>query len=308
MRRKLVRHGEATLMLSLPAKWLHNNNLNKGDEIEVLEKFGGLFLKKQDNQEGKPKEITLEINAENQADIRILLTHSYRKGFDKIIIKGNLEDLTKKISQIVSDVLLGFEIVKRSNNEIIIENVSQPDEKKYSTMLLKVFMIISEMPDLILADKKEKILLEELDETKDQCDKFILFCRKIITENKAEVNPITEWEFLTLLTQIHHAYYYLAKYAAENKIKLSKELSNMLLESKSYFLLLQKSYLEKDIESINKINLLKNKYQFGKCLELLSKTKNKESIIASYLREIFRLIQIATSPLLAEQLEKSYSK
>ena len=35
MKRKLVKQGPATLMVSLPVKWLQSQNLNKGDEVDI---------------------------------------------------------------------------------------------------------------------------------------------------------------------------------------------------------------------------------------------------------------------------------
>ena len=39
MRRKLVKQGNATLMISLPSKWAKENKLDKGDEI-ILNEYG----------------------------------------------------------------------------------------------------------------------------------------------------------------------------------------------------------------------------------------------------------------------------
>ena len=91
----------------------------------------------------------------------------------------------------------------------------------------------------------------------------------------------------------------------KNNLKIDKQTQSLILESKDYFKLLEQAYLTKNLDLINKINSQKNKYQFGKCLDLMSKEKGNQSIIASYLREIFRLIQIASSPILADILDKT---
>ena len=147
--------------------------------------------------------------------------------------------------------------------------------------------------------------LEELQNSKDQCDRFILFCRRALNHGVESKNSILEWEFLTFLTHIHHTYYYLFDYLIKNNLKIDKQTQSLILESKDYFKLLEQAYLTKNLDLINKINSQKNKYQFGKCLDLISKEKGNQSIIASYLREIFRLIQIASSPILADILDKT---
>lgn len=290
------------MMISLPSKWIKENNLDKGDEIDMEEKGKNLIIGPSVKEKKDFKsEISIEITGQNYKDTRTFLTHAYRKGFEKIILTGNVEDISKEIGQIVTDVLLGFEVVERAKNKIVIENISSPDETKYETILSKVFIIIKEMPNMIISGPNQL----ELKESRDHCDKFVLFCRKIISENKISEDPILEWEFLTFLTHIQHAYYYLGEYIFTNKIKLNKELTDLICESGEYFNLLYEAHQKKDITSINKINTLKTKFQYGKCLELIIKSKGKESVVASYIREIFRFIQIGSSPVLSKLLEKT---
>ena len=35
MKRKVVKQGKSTLMISLPSKWVKDNNINRGDEIDL---------------------------------------------------------------------------------------------------------------------------------------------------------------------------------------------------------------------------------------------------------------------------------
>jgi phosphate uptake regulator len=301
-KRKLVKQGAATLMISLPSKWVKENKLDKGDEVELDERVNELILKKANNKE-QIQSLTLEITSENKHDLRVLLTHAYRRGFDKIILTGEVSSLTSQISSICSNVLLGFEIVERTKDKIVIENISQPDNSKYNSMLFKVFLIIKDLQEnLMNMDFK----FEEIKDTKDQCDRFILFCRRIISDNGVEVNPLAEWEFLTFLTHIQHRYFYLAQYISDNKIKLNKNIINLIQDSKEYFALFEDAYKNKNLASINKINSLKERYQSGKCLELLGKSHGKESIVLAFIAEIFRLIQIGTSPIFMSILEKEY--
>jgi len=44
MRRKLVKQGAATMMVSLPSKWVKDQKLKKGDEVEVSEAEGRLQI------------------------------------------------------------------------------------------------------------------------------------------------------------------------------------------------------------------------------------------------------------------------
>jgi len=302
MKRKLVKQGAATMMVSLPSKWIKQNKLDKGDEINLEEKENNLIITTDQLSKAK-KEITIKIHNDNQHDIKVILSHAYRRGFDKII----LEDVTKEhinvIREATEKLLLGFEITEKSNNRCVIENISEPQEGKYEVMIKKVFLITKEQHKLVIEDfKKNKFNnMKEMEDTKHQQDRLILFCRRLLAKENLEPT-ILEWELLTFIMHINHSYYYLYKYANENKIKLEKTVFESLDELEKYFDLFEEAYFNKTINSIHKINNIKAKHHFGKSLRLIEKSDNP--VIHAYIREIFRLIQIGTSPIMGMILEK----
>ena len=141
--------------------------------------------------------------------------------------------------------------------------------------------------------------LEENKELRDQADKFIIFCKRLLSKAKNEKNLVFEWEFLTFLMDIQHTTGYLYHYCHENKIKISKEMSTLSNELVSYFTLLKNAYTKKDVLMVHKINEQKKKYHFGEITRILEKSKGKDNSIYAYLREIFRSIQLATSPIMS---------
>ena len=42
--RKLIQHGNSSLTISLPSKWIKNKGLKKGDQIQIIEKGETLIL------------------------------------------------------------------------------------------------------------------------------------------------------------------------------------------------------------------------------------------------------------------------
>ena len=72
-----------------------------------------------------------------------------------------------------------------------------------------------------------------------------------------------------------------------------------------YFNLFYNAYFKRKKRYVHKINSLKNRHHFGECIEYIEKSKGKNSAVFSYIREIFRLIQIGTSPILAGLFEES---
>lgn len=306
MKRKLVKQGAATLMISLPSKWIKENHLDKGDEIDLEEKDNNLIIGKSIKEK---KEVSLNIKEENKKNIETILTHAYRKGFDKIFLKGKNKEILKEVKIIVNDLLLGFEITEISNEKIIIENISEPSGQKYDIMLKKSFQIIEETQDIVINDFENNKFpnLQDIEDLRKQHDRFGLFCRRLLVKENTGKNPVTQWELHTFLMHIQHRYQFLYEYAAKNKIEKNKEVIGLLKDSKIYFQMYKEAYFNKDMHLIHKIINLRKDYYFGKCLKALEKSKGKDNIILSYIREIFRIIQIGTSPILAELLEAEIS-
>ena len=294
MKRKVIKLGPATLVVSLPSKWTKQFNINSGDDIEVEESEGKLLITTQKRKETL-REISIEINKENKHNLKHILTHIYRRGYNKINIKG--DNIAKEVKKYTSELLLGFEVTSRNTNSITIENVAEPRDQKYETIIRRIFLVIKETQETVKEHfKNNKFNLEEIEDLRNQTDRFIFFCRRIIAE-QSESQSMLRWELLTFLMHIQHGYYYMYKYAIEKGIKKDTKLIDLLTELESYFDLLYQSYFKRDQELIHKIQKLKDKYQFGECLKLIESNKNQ--VIYSYIREIFRLTQLGTSPILS---------
>ena len=303
MKRKLIKQGGGGYTIYLPKKWVDSKGLSSGDQIDVKEIGTALNINASIITK---KEITLELTEQNKQNLRNMLTHLYRRGFDRISIKNIDDRLIERIKQITQGLLLGFEITETDKRICTLENISEPTEEKYAVLLKRVYLIIKETHRILLNDfKKSKYEnLKAIEDHKTNQDKFVLFCKRILTKERYEIkHPITDWELLSLLMHIEHAYYYLYLYAAKNRVKANKRILELIVNLGEYFQLNYDAYYKKDISSIHKINELKHKYQFGKCYEYIEQAKAKEAVVLAHIRELFRLVQIGISPILSEYFE-----
>jgi len=303
--RKLIKQGGGGFTVYLPKKWVDTKDLKPGDQINIKETGTALTI---DSSVKEKKEISIEITDENKKDLNNTITHLYRRGFDSIIIKNIDENLLNKIKETITHLLLGFEMTETGKESCKIENISEPTGEKYEVMLRRIFLIIKETQKIVGADFKSNKFnsLKEIEEFKNQQDKFILFCRRILTKERFETeNPALDWELLTFLMHIEHAYHYLYLYASKNKLTQNKRIIELLEILEEYFQLYYDAYYKKDIKLVHKINQLKEEYQFGRCYKYLEQAKDKDTVIFSHIRELFRLIQIGTSPILSEYFEKA---
>lgn len=301
MKRRVVKLGPATLVVSLPSKWVQKHHIDAGDELNVEEENRGLLIILEGKRESL-KEIHVKIDKENKHDLKHILTHIYRLGYNKIIVRGgNIEE----VKQYTRDLLMGFEITSRKNNEYVIENVAEPRDQKYEVILRRIFFIIKDTQETIARHfQQKKFNWKEIEDLRTQLDRHIFFCRRILYQ-QSQQNDFLRWELLTFLMHIQHAYYYLYKYAQERGVKGYSQILALLKDAENYFSLLYEGYFKKKEEYIHKIQRLKDKYQFGVCLHAIQ--KSEDHVLHSYLREIFRLIQLGTSPVLALLLEDRYS-
>ncbi|MFA5061100.1 MAG: hypothetical protein WC494_02195 [Candidatus Pacearchaeota archaeon] len=304
MERKLIKQGGGGYTIYLPKKWVKKKSLKEGDLVKIKELETSLVI---DSELKESNEITIDINPKNEGYLSIILSHAYRKGYDKIIINGLNHDLIKEISKVIKNILLGFEITDRTENYCKIENISEPTEQKYNAILRKIFFLMKELNSLIACDFGVYKNSEEISDVKINLDRFILFCKRILIKEKYEKDLVLEWELLTFLTHIGHSYFYAYDYSEKNKIKTNKTLLSLFEKLKNYFYLFEKAYFEEDIEKIHEINRLRNEYHFGEVLSLLKKSKGDENVLLSYIKDIFRFIQIGTSPILSKILEKNQS-
>lgn len=306
MKRKLIKQGLGGLTIYLPKKWADKKGLKEGDEVEVTEKDTLLLV--QTSVQAR-KETTIQITKENYNNILVLLSHAYRQGFDSITLEGMGNAQIKELQKLVPTLLIGFEVTKKTSDSCVLENLSEPTGQKFDVIVKRLYLIIEESLSIIEKDSAEKSWKnkQEIEDMRQNLDRFILFCRRILIKEYEEQNPVLNWELLTFLMHIYHTIYYLYLHLEKTKPKLEKRTIVLMGELKKYFSLFDQAYFKKDLEAVDMINHQKAKYQFGECLAALASSKNNESIVLSYIREVFRLIQIGTSPILSQILEKQNS-
>ena len=179
MKRKIVRQGSATMMVSLPSKWIKKNNLNKGDEINIIEKGNDLVITPEESKETK-KEAVIDIQYLTETSIRALIINAYRLGHDKIKISFKHKDTQKIIDKIIKSHLIGFEIIKKGESYCEIENITEPAKEQFDNILSKIFLNIDELFEIT-----EKYLTGnkvEFHETEEKIMQYGNFCRRILSK------------------------------------------------------------------------------------------------------------------------------
>jgi phosphate uptake regulator len=229
MNRKLVKHGEATLMVSLPAKWLRQQNLGKGDEISVDEEKNKLVLSSSSiSSKKKIKRIYLKDSSEFMSR---LLFMNYVRGYDEIHIKFDDNEVLDKIRDCAEE-LIGFEIIEESENHCLLKNIAIELEFEFDTMLKKLFQTIGEqaLKSYEYLKTREFKKISNLRRLGKMGNKYSYFCLRIINNSKtSSISNLSEMHtILWYLEQMSDIYSDICRFVPNEVTKDTPIQKNVL--------------------------------------------------------------------------------
>ena len=295
MKRKLVKQGTSTLMISLPSKWIHINNLSKGSEVELEQLDDNLIIS------SRPISIKLEttinLSESTETYVRTLITNTYRRGYDKIKIFYNNQEQFNLLLHIIKTRLICFDIIKKEQNYCIVENITEPDVSQFDNIMRKMFFGISELFEEIKKRFENKIKNpNDIDEIAERIQKYDNFCRRVIMKQKI-TSKDTEllWAFLTLMIHGQREIYLISKINFKNTT-ISSKTKDFLNDIKQLYETLVSIYLNKDAKLVAKIHI-QNDMCYKKGLLLLQNSQGKETLLTHHLLSAGRIFYQANSPI-----------
>jgi phosphate uptake regulator len=249
MKRKIVKHGDSTLTVSLPSKWAKVNKIMNGQYINVEVSEQGLLLTTENSHYEK-----LEINFSKNDNgyITRLLTNVYIFGFDELKIKFYNNEQLKLIRKTIAS-LLGYEIIETKKSYCIIKNIGSIDAVDYEKTIDKLlWMILAQFDNFIEDCNNKKIAnFEETNNNYETILKMINLCRRLINK-KFSYGPATSkymYNFLTSLLNISRSitYSYEQAYNKE-QIQLTKKENDLIKKMREFYYDLALAYKNLDVE------------------------------------------------------------
>ena len=193
MKRKLIRHGNSSLSVTLPAKWASRFGLKKGDTIEVEELNNQLLLSTR--KQRRLKSIEIGLSGLDRSLIRHHIVGAYILGYDQIVLKYVQESaavLSKRgkegrmlVSVIIEETvngLIGMEIMEHTAEKAVIKDLSDAMADEFDTVLKRIFtMLLSYGDGMVEAiEGKDRVMLAELQARNKHIERFIIFCLRYI--------------------------------------------------------------------------------------------------------------------------------
>jgi phosphate uptake regulator len=236
MRRKLTPHGPSSMTVSLPSSWIKQNNLKKGEELEVTEEDNSILIKPVTITQDIKSTETSFIDLDKDIGEDIILT-LHKKGYDEIKILVDNPDKIKEIHAFLNNKQLGFEIIKQEQNSIIIRNISNPETEQFNSLFRRVFRITIEYANRI------EIIMQNKEEMTHSCvlhevsiNRISNYCKRIIIKDRCknacffyaiieELNNITR-NLTLLLNEIMN----MEEIIPKNVVMKYSEVTNILIQ------------------------------------------------------------------------------
>ncbi len=235
MRRKVIKQGPATLMVSLPSKWVKENKISPGDEMAVLPSGNRIIFSKTEHKSGR-KEITVNVDdfCIHFALSRFLAV-LYKTNYDKITIVYTkpvyLERAKEKIPLKVSvqDIVkrfVGAEITSQTSNKIDIECFATEENPDLDKISKRIYFLMREtLNDMLLSIGKDyRKFHETIYLHHDNITKFInYFERTLYGSDKSEDEKKSAFAFYSLLgiavDKMRHISYKIDRFGCTPKAK-----------------------------------------------------------------------------------------
>ena len=298
MRRKLIKQGNNSYTLTLPIHWIREEGLEESKEIMLTQEDRDLVLKVPKDQKKAENKIEIDLKNFNEMTVKTVLNQAYRKGYDTIILLVHTDHQKKVIDDLTQNTLLGFEVVEKSEQKIILQNIAEPSSEKFEVILRKIFLVILEEGKEILEDFQKGKLdnFAKRKTSKALIDNYANFCRRLIIKEKigGTKDSYPLMLLVSRLTLINRSYFYLYKYAANQKKApyISKETLSIFAEANALFRLLYDSFYTRKIEAVHEFWTKKETLIFNRFYQQLEFSKGPENVVLYHLGEIILLTQL----------------
>ena len=284
MKRKAIQLANQTLVVSLPSKWVKEQGIKKGDEIDIEEKGRELIINSSGLSE-KENSIEIDISGLDSLVNRSILG-LYVSGLDEIKLKFKDPKTIDKIQREIMNALIGFEIVSQEKNSCVIRCISQDSGMEFDSLLKRIFILIKSMgEEMIESLNKKDENLNHIIFTDHNINRFSNFCLRYLNKKgyKDQRKTTAVYSIIQGLEHLGDAYKKIAREITEKKIKPSKEIIEIINDLSSqfdeYFSLFYKFNYEK-------VKLIAQRYN-----EINLKIhKMKSSEISFFLNEFNRII------------------
>lgn len=273
MKRKIIKQGHNTLTLTLPSKWISEQNIKAGDEIDLIERERSLII----NGNGSLKVKTSEIDIRDFTVPMIwrYIQSVYRAGCNEITINFDpkikeYEDayhyyttqydyskLGEKIPakpaiamiQEIVNRFIGIDIVETGKGYCKIKEMAEATQKEFEQSLRRIFQVIIHLFERIIeAINNNEIgdanLCKEIHALDLNVDKLVDYCARIMNKDHTifcERKKQLIFSSLFILELVGDEFKYIGKHFAISN-KNVKEVKDLTKKVEDHFKMYYKMF------------------------------------------------------------------
>ncbi len=299
MRRKLIKHGMSSLLVSLPSRWVKENNLQKGEEIEVEEGQGRVVISAEKHYKVAFKET--DVSGAGLM-IKKMVGACYKAGYDEVLIRfSNFSELSA-IQTVVREQFNGFELISQSKDSVRIKNLSQIRFEEFDNGLRRFFLIMLQIQE----DSAKAIKAGDYEWLRQTCllkkdaDKFADYCRRAINMgyNTRYSRNAPLYTIIEQLEKVVDRYKEMGYLVFERKMKLSDELCGFYFAlcdfAREFYEMFYNFHSREIVEFGKRKENLQNRIE-----GILKMCKKDEIIVAVKLERVLNIIFDLNGPLMA---------
>ncbi len=285
-KRKLIKSGEGSFVISLPIEFVRRNQLKKGNEIFVLDKGHEVVVSPEGKDVAENKTATIDCRDKSVDEIKKNIISYYLFGVSMLTLKEINPSERESTIRFIS-LLPGLSIVSEEHDKIEVKDILDAEKVNITEYLKRTDIMIRSMFMLLLEsiEKKEKADLVIKGRIQGNCFFIIKMINKILKNTSLSAKIEIELESILSLSRIvielenisDHLYKLGEQINAKIKLGNIDEIVKMLM--KSYETAIT-SFYKKDAKSAEEIFLAKNKSK--KIISTILESKDKENTIAIY--------------------------
>jgi len=144
--RHIIAFGTSSFVISIPKTWIKDNNLKKGDTVQIENRKDELVITTtNDNLKKEEKSVYIDTDNKSMKRISTEITSAYLNNYDIINISGkNLEKDAPQVKAILRN-LTGMEIIKQNATKITAKDLLNLKEISIKIMVRRMDNIVRSM-------------------------------------------------------------------------------------------------------------------------------------------------------------------
>lgn len=285
-KRKIIKSGEGSFVVSLPIDFVRRNALKKGSEIFVLDKGHEVLVSPEGKDVAETKTAIIDCSDKSADEIKKNIISYYLFGVSILTLRDISPSERENAIRFIS-LLPGLSVVSEEYNKIEVKDILDAEKVNINEYLKRTDIMIRSMFMLILEnlEKKEKTELAIKGRVQGNCFFIIKMVNKILKNTSLSAKTGIELESILSLSRIvielENISDHLYKLGEQINMKIRlgniDEIIKMLM--KSYETAIT-SFYKKDAKSAEGVFLSKNKSK--KAIATVLENKDKEQAITIY--------------------------